>query len=176
MNNEAGKDEIFQEVYSSNIDLLVRIIRRITGSESAAEDVCQEAMVRYYDRIGKVPTGIEARYWLIRVAKNLAFNYTKRKERERKAYQKYLDNPDMQEYTDGDKELLQDETKKLVQQALDKLPEKLRMVLILKEYSEMNYKEIGKALNISESNVKVRVFRARQQLAGLLKKDELYVP
>jgi len=176
MNNEAGKDEIFQEVYSSNIDLLVRIVRRITNSESAAEDICQEAMVRYYDRIGKVPTGIEARYWLIRVSKNLAFNYTKRKERERKAYQKYLDNPDMQEYTDGDKELLQEETKKLVQEALDKLPEKLRMVLILKEYSEMNYKEIGEALKISESNVKVRVFRARKQLAGLLKKDEVYVP
>jgi RNA polymerase sigma-70 factor (ECF subfamily) len=38
----------------------------------------------------------------------------------------------------------------------------------LKEYSEMNYKEIGKVLGISEGNVKVRVFRARERLAVLL--------
>jgi RNA polymerase sigma-70 factor (ECF subfamily) len=42
------------------------------------------------------------------------------------------------------------------------------MVLVLKEYSEMNYKEIGKVLGISEGNVKVRVFRARERLAALL--------
>ena len=48
------------------------------------------------------------------------------------------------------------------------LPEKLRVVLIFKEYGEMNYKEIGRVLGISEGNVKVRVFRAREQLAILL--------
>jgi RNA polymerase sigma-70 factor (ECF subfamily) len=41
-------------------------------------------------------------------------------------------------------------------------------VLILKEYAELNYKEIGRALGISEGNVKVRIFRARERLAGLL--------
>lgn len=175
MTDEARKKDIFQQVYEDNIDLLIRVVRRITLSEAAAEDICQEAMLRYYDRIGSVPEGIEARYWLIRVVKNLAYNYSKRKERERRAYQKYLDNPDRREYTDGDKELLKDETKALVQKALQRLPEKLRMVLILKEYSDMNYKEIGKSLNISESNVKVRVFRARKLLSGYLKEDELYV-
>jgi RNA polymerase sigma-70 factor (ECF subfamily) len=40
--------------------------------------------------------------------------------------------------------------------------------LILKEYGELNYKEIGRSLGISEGNVKVRVFRARERLAGLL--------
>lgn len=175
MSDEQRKEEIFQSVYSDNMDLLLRIVRRITGCEAAAEDICQEAMIRYYDRIGSVPTGIEARYWLIRVVKNLAYNHEKRKERERRAYQKYLDNPEPREYPEGDREVLREETMELVQKALEKLPYKHRMVLVLKEYSEMNYKEIAKSLNISESNVKVRVFRARQQLAGLLKKDELYV-
>jgi len=64
--------------------------------------------------------------------------------------------------------LLKKETSEEVQQALDKLPENLRMVLVLKEYAEMNYKEIGKVLGISEGNVKVRVFRARERLAALL--------
>jgi RNA polymerase sigma-70 factor (ECF subfamily) len=48
------------------------------------------------------------------------------------------------------------------------LPENLRIVLTLKEYAEMNYREIGRVLGISEGNVKVRVFRARERLALLL--------
>jgi len=51
---------------------------------------------------------------------------------------------------------------------LEKLPENLRIVLILKEYGGLNYKEIGRSLGISEGNVKVRVFRARERLSGLL--------
>jgi RNA polymerase sigma-70 factor (ECF subfamily) len=41
-------------------------------------------------------------------------------------------------------------------------------VLTLKEYAELNYREIGRVLGISEGNVKVRVFRARERLALLL--------
>jgi RNA polymerase sigma-70 factor (ECF subfamily) len=56
------------------------------------------------------------------------------------------------------------------------------MVLILREYGELNYRKIGQVLGISEGNVKVRVFRARERLAALLKaeerfrKDDSYVP
>ena len=49
------------------------------------------------------------------------------------------------------------------------IPYNLRVVLILKEYGKMSYKEIGAALGISEGNVKVRVFRGREKLAKLLK-------
>ena len=59
----------------------------------------------------------------------------------------------------------------LTQKALDKLPEKLKEAVILKEYSDLNYKEIGKVLGISEGNVKVRIFRARKLLEEILRKD-----
>jgi RNA polymerase sigma-70 factor (ECF subfamily) len=72
--------------------------------------------------------------------------------------------------------LVKKETSEEVQQALEKLPENLRMVLILKEYADMNYKEIGKTLGISEGNVKVRVFRARERLAVLLASESLVNP
>jgi RNA polymerase sigma-70 factor (ECF subfamily) len=56
-----------------------------------------------------------------------------------------------------------------VHAALMKLPEKLRIVLILKEYEGMNYREIAKSLGITEGNVKVRAFRAREALLAQLK-------
>jgi len=62
-----------------------------------------------------------------------------------------------------------------VRDALMKIPEKLRIVLILKEYEGMNYKEIAKVLGITEGNVKVRAFRARETLLSILNEGGSYV-
>ena len=79
------------------------------------------------------------------------------------------------ESVSGEVELLKKETQKKAREALNKLPEKLRMILILREYAEMNYKEIGKVLGITEGNVKIRVFRAREQLAKIIGEDDVYM-
>jgi len=157
----------FQRLYDSAFNILLRVAFRITYSWEAAEDICQESFFRLYERNMVFPSQDEAKYWLIRVVKNAALNYAKRKDRERKAYQKAFREDHRQEET-GEGLLVKKETSEEVKNALEKLPENLRMVLILKEYAEMNYKDIGKTLGISEGNVKVRVFRARERLQALL--------
>ena len=59
---------------------------------------------------------------------------------------------------------------------MSKLPPKLKEVIVLKEYGDMNYKEIGKVVGITEGNVKVRVFRARKLLEEMLGADDVYLP
>jgi RNA polymerase sigma-70 factor (ECF subfamily) len=157
----------FRKLYDSAVPVLVRVALRITNSREAAEDLCQESFFRLYEKNMVFPNSEEAKYWLIRVVKNAALNYAKRKERERKAYQKAFREDDRREET-GEGLLVRKETTEEIKEALDKLPENLRMVLVFKEYAEMNYKEIGRVLGISEGNVKVRVFRARERLAALL--------
>jgi len=162
-----GSSVEFRRLYDSTFQVLFRVALRITNSREAAEDLCQESFFRLYEKNMVFPNLEEAKYWLIRVVKNAALNYAKRKERERKAYQKYFREDDRREET-GEGLLVKKETAQEIKEALDKLPENLRMVLVLKEYAEMNYKEIGRVLGISEGNVKVRVFRARERLAALL--------
>ena len=157
----------FKRLYDSAFQVLFRVAFRVTNNREAAEDLCQESFFRLYERNMVFPNPEEAKYWLIRVVKNAALNYAKRKDRERKAYQRAFREDHRQEET-GEGLLVKKETSEEVQEALDKLPENLKMVLILKEYAEMNYKEIGRVLGISEGNVKVRVFRARERLAALL--------
>lgn len=164
----------FRKLYDTVFPILFRVAYRITNNEEAAEDLCQEAFFRLYEKNMVFPSPDEAKYWLIRVVKNASLNYAKRKERERKAYQKAFREDTRVEET-GEGILLKQETKAEIQEALEKLPENLRIVLILKEYAELNYKEIGRALGISEGNVKIRVFRARERLASLLDKDGKYV-
>jgi len=157
----------FKCLYDSIFPVLFRVAYRISNSKEAAEDLCQDCFFRLYEKNIVFPNPDEAKYWLIRVVKNASLNYAKRKERERKAYQRAF-REEVKREESGESALVRKETSHEVEAALEKLPENLRIVLILKEYAEMNYKEIGRVLGISEGNVKVRVFRARERLAAFL--------
>jgi RNA polymerase sigma-70 factor (ECF subfamily) len=157
----------FRTLYNSVFPILFRVSFRIVGSEEAAEDLCQEAFFRLHEKNMVFPNNDEAKYWLIRVVKNAALNYAKRKQRERTVYQKAFHEARQSE-AGSDEPLVRQETKAEVEEALKKLPDSLRGPLILKEYGELNYKEIGRILGISEGNVKVRIFRARERLSALL--------
>jgi len=158
----------FRKLYDTAFPILYKVAYRIANSGEAAEDLCQDAFFRLHEKNMVFPSPEEATYWLIRVVKNAALNYAKRKQRERRAYQRAF-REDVRSAETGEGQLVKKETKNEVLTALDKLPENLRMVLIFKEYAELNYKEIGRVLGISEGNVKVRVFRARERLAVLLR-------
>ena len=169
--NTLGREEAsignFRRFYDTVFPILFRVSYRITSSEEAAEDLCQEAFFRLHEKNMVFPNPDDAKYWLIRVVKNAALNYAKRKVRERKAYQRAF-REDIRKEETGESALVKKETREEVRQALEKLPESLRTVMILKEYGELSYKEIGRTLGISEGNVKVRVFRARERLTGFL--------
>ncbi|MDR2481093.1 MAG: RNA polymerase sigma factor [Spirochaetaceae bacterium] len=157
----------FKKIYDTVFPVIYRIAWRIAGSEEAAEDLCQEAFFRLYEKNMSFPNQDEAKFWLIRVVKNAALNYAKRKQREIKIYQKAF-REDSREQISGEGEFINKESILEVREALQKLPARLREVLELKEWGELNYKEIGRVLGISESNVKVRVFRARGKLQEIL--------
>lgn len=167
----SSRADIFQLVYEHVYPIIFRITYRIAGREDVAEDLCQEAFIKYYERIDTFPDVDQAKYWLIRVAKNLALNSAKRSGRERRAYERVYHEP-KRPTRSGEDEVIRKESEEEVQAALSRLPEKMRTVLVLKEYGQLTYKEIGSILNITEGNVKVRVFRARERLLELLKGDE----
>lgn len=175
MSTEVDKQKYFQQVYDQVFPLLVRIVYRITGSVDSAEEICQDAFIKYYERMDQIEGVDGAKYWLIRVAKNMALNVVKRKGREKLAYDKVLQQPTRPQET-GETKVLKKEAWETVREALDQLPPNLKEVLVLKEYSDMNYKEIGKVVGISEGNVKIRVFRAREKLKQLIEAGGVYVP
>lgn len=164
----------FRRLYNETMILLFKISYRIVNDEDAAEDLVHDSYIKANEKGMIFPTLDDAKFWLIRVVKNASLNYAKRKTREKKAYQKAL-YEDTRKATSGETDVLREETRKHAIQALAKLPAKLREVLILKEYGDLNYKDIGKVLGITESNVKIRVFRAREQLEKLLDAGDMYV-
>lgn len=164
----------FRVLYNATMELLFKVSYRIVNDEEAAEDLVHDSYIKANEKELVFPSLDDAKFWLIRVVKNASLNYAKRKVRETKAYHKAL-YEGRQHFDSGEVDLLKAETVKNAKEALDKLPEGLREVLILREYAELTYKEIGRVLGITEGNVKVRVFRAREQLAKLIGEDDVYL-
>ena len=169
------KDSDFRKIYNSVMQTLFRVSYRIVNDEEAAEDLVHDSLIKMREKKLAFPSLDDAKFWLIRVVKNASLNYAKRKTREKRAYERAL-REDNRKSESGETELLKAETIKKTKAALDKLPENLRVVLILREYAELNYKEIGRVLGITEGNVKVRIFRAREQLAKIIGENDVYLP
>jgi RNA polymerase sigma-70 factor (ECF subfamily) len=169
--NSGGLSEIdIRQLYEAVFPLLQRIAYRITANSEAAEDVVHDSFIRFVEKAPPFATKDDAKYWLIRVVKNNALNYAKRKYREGRAYERYF-KESKTESASAETEVLREEGKSDMQRYLSMLPEKLKTVLVLKEYGMLNYKEIAKTLGITEGNVKVRVFRAREALLDLMRKE-----
>jgi RNA polymerase sigma-70 factor (ECF subfamily) len=147
----------------------------VTGDREIAEDLCHEAFIKLMERPNLLPDLDQCKFWLIRVVKNLSLNYEKKKTREKAAFTK-LTRLSIGVTESNEKELIRDETRSLVQKALDILPYNLRAPLVFREYGDLSYKEIASILGISENNVKVRIFRAREHLEKALREGDAYVP
>lgn len=179
--NQIENDEInaanpidFRKIYNATMTVLFKVAYKVVNDQEVAEDLVHDSYIKASEKGMVFPTMNDATYWLIRVVKNASLNYVKRRGREQKAYQKAL-YEDHRVQTSGETDLLREETIKKAQEALNQLPDNLKEVLILREYADLNYKEIGKTLGITEGNVKVRVFRAREALAKLIGEDDVYL-
>lgn len=184
----------FRSLYEAHFDMLMKVACRITNSMEAAEDIVHDAFSKIIERNIDFPTSNDAKFWLIRVVKNNAINYSKRKGREARAYEKWwrseatpIENIEAGSVTiketgteagvqpSLEEDVVHDEASQELRKALSALSPKLKEVLVLKEFSGMSYKEIGAVLGVSEGNVKVRAFRARAALLKLLGKEDRHV-
>jgi RNA polymerase sigma-70 factor (ECF subfamily) len=108
------------------------------------------------------------------VVKNLSLNYEKRRNREKAAYSK-VSRLAVSSAESSEKQMIREQTRADVQSALDALPYSLRAPLVFREYGDLSYREIGAILGISENNVKVRIFRARERVGKALAEGDAHV-
>jgi RNA polymerase sigma factor (sigma-70 family) len=150
---------VFDEVYAH----LCRFLECMLGSHSAAQDIAQESFLRLHRfGISRMPAD-EARFWLFRVARNLALNELEKGRtrvkfigRVTEIFQPPAPNP---EEVAG-----QLERQEKLFGLLRALPEHQRAALLLREQEEMSYSEIAEVLKVPESKVKSDIFRARTAL------------
>ncbi len=129
----------------------VRSLARSFGADW--EDVVQETFLRAYTRLRTLKAPDRFKEWIFGIARNVCRSECKRLARARQA-----GPPPAAETSDGRIAALRD--------AIDRLPEKYRVVIELRHFERLSYEEIGKRLGLGRNGVNARLTRARALLRG----------
>ena len=165
---QAGDREAQESLVRMFSPMVFRLISRFFRSREDVEDLAQDVFVKMFGRIDQVRPDENFPGWLQRVAINTCYDELRKTRRRRAAMETY--GP--REVSEG---IVQPEEPKdfgKARLALQALDPKLRIPLILKEVEEMSVEEIARTLSITETNVKVRLFRARKKLAASLRDEK----
>jgi len=150
---------VFNDLYPN----VCRFLECMLGASGIAQEITQEAFLRLYSKgSASMPIG-EARFWVFRVARNLALNELN-KARTQTRLAADVHTALSQEARHPEQEYEHKERNRLVLELLEKLPEQMRATLILREQHDMSYQEIARVLNCSEGKVKIDIHRARMRL------------
>jgi RNA polymerase sigma-70 factor (ECF subfamily) len=173
-----GDYAAFDEIVARYKDGVYNYIWRMISDRDDVDDLAQEVFVRAFGSIKKFRQESNLRTWLYRIASNICIDKYRRSGPE-----KALKVPLEREMGDDSWEPIelpdssfdpsrmfdQTELRKEIDNALLRLPEKLRSVIVLYDIEGMAYDEIAETLDCPLGTVKSRLFKARMQLRGMLK-------
>lgn len=144
--------------------MVFRLISRFFRSREDVEDIAQDVFLKFFARIDQVRPDENFPGWLARVTVNTCYDELRKSRRRKTAMEIYGPDPAIEPSVAPQEPDVFGRAKA----ALDALDPKLRIPLVLKEVEEMSVEEIARAMGITQTNVKVRLFRARKKLAGIL--------
>ena len=159
----------FEELVEIHQHAVIGTVAKMLGSPDDAEDIAQQVFVRIWKSAKRYQPQAKFTTWLFTITRNLVFNEMRRRQRKpsvsinEREDDFHIGTPDDPSKT-PDATALQNELEIAVDRAIQALPEKQRMAVILRRYEEMPYEEIGEILKLSLPAVKSLLFRARVQL------------
>lgn len=176
---KAGDDESFELLLQRYRTPLVSFLYRMVRDTAAAEDLAQEVFLRVYRARKKYAPSAKFTTWLFRIATNVALNALRdSRHRQMEASLDETGEDDQPVLDVADKRpgaverLVQRDRAEFIRRAIEALPEKQRVAVLLHKYHELDYDEIARILECSESALKSLLFRAyetlRVQLAPLV--------
>jgi RNA polymerase sigma-70 factor (ECF subfamily) len=163
-----GDHQAIAELYRQHRAALHRhACRMLYPDEAAAQDVVQEAFVRAIAAIGQTREQLNFRAWVFRIATNLCLRQLT--QRLRVSANDELAETASEPAGEGASEegLQREALGRALGAALDRLPPRYRQILILREVDELEYEELARVLELSLSNVKVTLHRARARFRAL---------
>jgi RNA polymerase sigma-70 factor (ECF subfamily) len=173
----AGDDAAFAEVVQRYGGRMLSVARRIVHSEEDARDAVQDAFLSAFRALESFDGQSQLGTWLHRIGVNAALQKLRKSRRSRECsieqlLPQFIEDGHQRDpaiaWEPCDLPLEQAETKAIVREAIDQLPEDFRTVLILRDIEGLDTQETAELLSIGLALVKTRLHRARQALRTLL--------
>lgn len=173
---KGGDLDAFQELVAQHERRIYTLARRIVGQEQDAEDVTQQAFLSALENLSAFREEAGFATWLTRIATHAALKVLRKRKGLPTVSLEAATEPQGEDETIPHPEFIADwrenperlaarnETRRLIEEALEELDERHRLVFLLRDVEGLSVKETAEALRLSEANVKVRLLRARLQL------------
>lgn len=169
MQVKQGDIDAFEKIIEIHQGAVIGTVAKMLGGMSDAEDIAQQVFIRVWKSSGRYKPSAKFTTWMFTITRNLVFNEMRRRQRkpavsmDEREEEYNLLAPD--ETTSApDQQVLENELVKAIDSAIQALPEKQRLAVILRRYEDRSYEEIADVLGLSLSAVKSLLFRARTQL------------
>lgn len=164
-----GQKELYERIIRKYNPRLYRIAMSLVKDEDEAEEIMQIAYIKAYENLEKFEGKSSFSTWLTRILINEGLQILKTKKRhevmdwsDMEPHKKNIDN------TNPLGQVLNEELKILLERAIEQLPDKYRTVFVMRELENMSIAETMECLSLTESNVKVRLNRAKEMLRETL--------
>ncbi len=173
-----GDDDAWVSVIRDLGGRLLAVARRFVRGDDEAEDVVQEAFLQAYKNIDRFEGGSRLSTWMHRIVVNAALMRIRKKSRTKEVsiedlLPRYKDDGHRVEVGEawterGEDVAMREELRRTVRDAIDRLPENYRNVLLLRDIEQLDTAETAEILDISVNATKTRLHRARLALRELL--------
>ncbi|MEJ2637374.1 MAG: sigma-70 family RNA polymerase sigma factor [Calditrichia bacterium] len=171
-----GNEKGYEKLLNKYRNLVFTIMLKMVRNPQEAEDLTQEAFMKAFNSLASFNDEFAFSTWLMKIASNNCIDFLRK--RKLRTYSinepiQYKDEKIEIEIPDAEptpeKSLLQNERKRMIEEAIDQLPERYRYVILLRHKEEKSYEEISEILNLPLGTVKAQIFRAREILNKKLK-------
>jgi RNA polymerase sigma-70 factor (ECF subfamily) len=178
---QEGNKEALRLLFEENKQRIFSLAYQYVKNAEDAEDILQETFIKAYNSLDKFDyrNGTSFSPWLYRIGINCSIDYLRR---HKKGKEKYRGMDDIDNISSGDSDSDPEHTRRKqeirerIDQTLNRLSARQRMIFILRHYQQLSTKEIAEYLKCTEGSVKKQLFRAiqamKQHLKGfILEKD-----
>jgi len=170
-----GNTQMFSRLIDNYKNMVYNLTYRMSNNPQEAEDISQEAFLRAFQSLAHFNPSYKFSTWLYQITLNIIRDRFKKKELNYVSLDTPVETDDSEFYsqpadlTNNPEQIIsQKENLQTIQQAIYSLPLKYREVIVLRHLQDLSYIEIGNILKLPPGTVKVRLYRAREQLRKII--------
>ncbi|WP_331460515.1 RNA polymerase sigma factor [Gracilibacillus suaedae] len=156
---ERYKHHVFKVTYS------------VVHDEKTAEDLAQETFIKMIDALSSYQhKGFKT--WISRIALHKAIDYQRKKTRQKEELETFEAFEPVSTQANLDEQVISKDTLNKVHQHINGMPEKFQIVVKAYYFEELSYKQIAQKLGVEQTNVKMRLYRARKWMKENWKEED----
>ncbi len=168
---QGGDRYALDQLLRRHYERIHAVCRRLAGSTRDADDACQEALIKIVRSLPRFDGRSSFGTWAYRIATNASLDELRKRQRRPSLHAVDEDHRPELVDTQANGYAEQFPDRLLLDDALDRLPEDLRIAVVLRDVADLDYAEIAEALDVPIGTVKSRISRGRAALAALLRLD-----